>query len=222
MTVAPLPRRTDRLTTEPSRPRPKLPTGKRAGRRRRVTLTKLMLPVFAVVLLASLVLWPQIAAQINNARISYRRGGLSGEFQAGKLRDVRYRGMDARGRPYTITSDAAVQDGPERLNLVNPKGDIQNENGSWTLVESKDGVYIQHAGLLDLSGDVVVYRDDGITVRTQSAAMDLKAGAAAGNQATHVEGPFGTLDAQGFALVDKGAVVQFQGKSRLLLNGSHR
>ncbi len=72
---------------------------------------------------------------------------------------------------------------------------------------------MQHAGLLDLSGDVALYRDNGVTLRTQSAAMDLKAGAAAGNEATHAEGPFGTLDSQGFALVDKGDVIQFDGKS---------
>ena len=81
---------------------------------------------------------------------------------------------------------------------------------------------MQHSGLLDLSGDVTVYRDNGVTLRTDSAAMDLKSGAGAGDKPTHAEGPFGTLDAQGFALVDKGAVIQFQGASRLLLNGTHR
>ena len=36
---------------------------------------------------------------------------------------------------------------------------------------------------------------------------------------THAEGPFGTLDAQGFVLVDKGAVIQFQGPAHMVLNG---
>jgi lipopolysaccharide export system protein LptC len=49
-------------------------------------------------------------------------------------------------------------------------------------------------------------------------SMDLKSGAAASSQPVHAEGPFGTLDAQGFALVDKGAVVQFTGPARLVLN----
>jgi lipopolysaccharide export system protein LptC len=108
------------------------------------------------------------------------------------------------------------------VNLVEPKGDMTSENGSWTYVESRKGVYIQHSALLDLSDHVVIFRDSGITLRTQSASMDLKAGAAAGDEPTHAEGPFGTLDAQGFALVDKGAVIQFQGKSRLVLNGGHQ
>ena len=47
--------------------------------------------------------------------------------------------------------------------------------------------------------------------------------AAAGTAPTHTAGPFGTLaSAKGFALVDKGAVIQFDGQSRLLLNGAHK
>jgi lipopolysaccharide export system protein LptC len=193
-----------------------------ARRRHFVTWTKRLLPAVAVLLLATIVLWPEISRQLNNSSRFKSRHGVNGEFQAGKLVNVRYRGVDGSGRPYTVTADQAQQDGPERINLVNPKGDLTSVNGSWTLVQSIAGVYIQHAGLLDLSGDVTIFRDNGVTLRTPSASMDLKSGAAAGNEKTHSEGPFGTLDAQGFALVDKGAVIQFQGASRLLLNGSHR
>ena len=221
MTVAPLPRpRTDRLGTAASRVRQ--PPSKRnlVSRRRTVLWTKRLLPVVAMLLLASVALWPEISRQFDKARFGFHKGGLSADVQAGKLLNVRYHGMDGRNRPYTVTADEAVQLGPERINLVNPKGDVVSENGSWTYAESLRGVYRQHAGLLDMSGDVVMYRDDGITMRTQSVAMDLKTGAAAGNEPTHVEGPFGTLDALGFALVDRGALIQFEGKSRMVLNGT--
>ena len=221
MSVAPLPR-TPAAFSPPARTNQATPSRARMARRRRfVTWTKRLLPLAAMLLLATVVLWPEISRQLNSSRLKGRHG-LNGEFQAGKLVNLRYRGVDGTGRPYTITADQARQEGPERINLVNPKGDLSSLNGSWTLVQSKAGVYIQHAGLLDLSGDVTIFRDNGVTLRTPSAATDLKTGAAAGNEVTHAEGPFGTLDAQGFALVDKGAVIQFQGQSRLLLNGSHR
>lgn len=222
MTIAPLPTpRPSRLASGGVRARA-LPTQRRLESRRRLVLwTKRLLPVVALLLLSSVALWPEIAREIDLVRGNYSRGGLTATWEAGKLLDVRYHGIDARNRPYTITADEAVQATPERVNLVNPKGDLLSDNGSWTFVESQNGVYMQHAGLLDLSGNVVIYRDNGVTLRTPSAAMDLKAGAGAGNQPTHAEGPFGTLDAQGFALVDKGAVIQFDGKSRLLLNGTH-
>ena len=221
MTVAPLPR-TERLRTGATRVR--LPPTKRSlvSRRRTVLLTKLMLPVMAVLLLATVALWPQISGLLDTSRLTYRRGGLSADVQTGKLMNVRYHGLDARNRPYTLTADQAVQISPERINLTTPKGDVVSENGSWTYAEAKQGVYQQHAGLLDLAGDVVLYRDSGVTLYTRSAAMDLKQGAAAGDAPTHAEGPFGTLDAaSGFALVDKGDVIQFDGKSRLVLNGTH-
>lgn len=222
MTVAPLPReRSDRLGATTARARP-MPTRRDlVGRRRTVLWSKRLLPVLALLLLGSVAMWPEIAPLIDGSRISLRRGGLSADVQAGKLLNVRYHGIDVRSRPYTVTAEQAVQVGPERVNLVQPKGDVVSENGSWTYTESRDGVYIQHAGLLDMSGDVALYRDNGVVLHTQSVAMDLKAGAASGDQATHAEGPFGMLDSQGFALVDKGNVIQFDGKSRLVLNGAH-
>ena len=40
---------------------------------------------------------------------------------------------------------------------------------------------------------------------------------------THVEGPFGTLDAQGFAMLDRAiAVIQFTGPGRMVLNGGSK
>ena len=221
MTVAPLHRMQQAAQPAPQERRRGLSRRAMRGRRRVVILSKWLLPVVAILLLASIAMWPEISRQLNTERLGLHAGGFSGEFEAGKLVNVRYHGVDGT-RPYTVTADQALQDGPERVNLVQPKGDLTSDNGSWTYVEAKNGVYIQHASLLDLSGNVVVFRDSGVTLRTQSASMDLKSGAAAGNEATHAEGPFGTLDAQGFALVDKGAVIQFQGASRLVLNGSHR
>ena len=220
MTVAPLHRLRQTAQPIPQERRRGLSRRATRGRRRVVILSKWLLPVIAILLLASIAMWPEISRQLNVERLGLHPG-LSGEFEAGKLVNVRYHGVDGT-RPYTVTADQALQDGPERVNLVQPKGDLTSDNGSWTYVEAKNGVYIQHASLLDLSGNVVVFRDSGVTLRTQSASMDLKSGAAAGNEATHAEGPFGTLDALGFALVDKGAVIQFHGASRLVLNGSHR
>ncbi len=224
MTIAPLPRtRTGYRSTqsEPVRTRKVATRGSIARRRRMVMWSKRLMPVVAMLLLSSIALWPEIARQLDQGRIKYGRG-LSGQLEAGQLRDARYRGVDGRGRPYAVTADLAAQDGPERLNLTEPKGDVVSENGTWMMVQSQKGVYLQRAGQLDLSGDATVYRDDGITMHTEAVAVDVKSGAAASNEKTHVEGPFGTLDSQGFSLVDKGAVVQFIGPSRLLLNGSHK
>jgi lipopolysaccharide export system protein LptC len=88
------------------------------------------------------------------------------------------------------------------------------------MLTSKEGTFMQHLNQLDLVKDVTLYRDDGTTMHTQSASIDVKAGAAAGSEPTHVEGPFGVLDAQGFTVMDKGTAMDFPGPAHLVLNGA--
>lgn len=204
-----------------SRPR-QAPTARRIAQRRVVVLmTKWSLPVLALALLGSVALWPELARLKDQGRIAFRRA-FAVDPDSTRLKEPRYRGVDERGRPFTITGDWAQQTSPQRVLLGEPKGDMVTENGTWLMVQSHDGVYIQHAGQLDLSRDVVLYREDGTVLRTQTAALDTKQGAASSNDQTHAEGPFGVLDSQGFTLTDKGGAIQFYGPARLILNGASR
>ena len=196
---------------------------RRRIRQRRVTvlIAKLGLPLMAVLLLSAIVLWPEIARISDNSRSSFRRI-FAVEAQNGRMLDPHYKGVDERNRPYTITAAWATQVSPNRIDLGAPKGDMVLESGNWLQVEAKDGVFIQRAELLDLSHDVVMYRDDGTVLRTQTASVDVKQGAASSNDQTHAEGPFGTLDSQGFTLTDKAGAIQFQGPAKLVVNGASK
>jgi lipopolysaccharide export system protein LptC len=193
------------------------PSAARLARRRWfVAIAKRLLPAVALALLSTVALWPELTSDVENSRFSYRRG--VAEPESGQMLDPHYNGVDQRGRPYTMTAAVAQQVSPERVNLTDPKGDITLESGNWLLVQARNGVYMQHTAILDLSGDVKMYRDDGTTLTSDSATVDLHLGAAASGAMTHAEGPFGTLDAQGFAVTDHGAVIQFPGPGRLVLN----
>jgi lipopolysaccharide export system protein LptC len=183
-----------------------------------INLAKWSLPVCALLLLATIALWPEIERMSDPARIAYQRA--SSEIGSAHLTDARYRGVDEHGRPYTVTAATAQQVGPDRINLTTPNADITMADGTWLMVHSKRGVFLQHANQLDLSQDVTLYRDDGTTLTTNSASIDFRSGAAAGAEFTHAEGPFGTLDAQGFTVTDKGAAIQFPGPAHLVLNGT--
>src|SRR4051812_5541177 len=226
MTVDPLPARSGTarrpgqhlVAAAPPRVRLLPSPGGLARRRMAITLTKWLLPAFALLLLASIALWPQLDRATDAARIAFQRA--SGEVGGARLTDARYRGVDEHGRPYTVTAATAQQDGPDRINLTVPKADITLEDGTWLMLQSRQGVYLQQSGQLDLSQAVTLYRDDGTTVVPASASIDLKNGAAASSEPTHAEGPFGVLDAQGFTLTDKGSAIQFTGPAHLVLNGS--
>jgi lipopolysaccharide export system protein LptC len=197
----------------------KPPTPGRIARRRfLITVTKWMLPLGAMALLALIALWPEIDRATMKARLTLNH--VSGELDGGKLLDARYNGVDEKGRPYTVTALTAWQIDAERVGLTMPKGDITLENGTWMMLTSKEGTFVQHANQLDLVKDVTLYRDDGTTMHTESASIDVKAGAAAGSEPVHVEGPFGVLDAQGFTVMDKGTAIDFPGPAHVVLNGA--
>jgi lipopolysaccharide export system protein LptC len=192
--------------------------GRLARRRVLITLTKWLLPAGALALLGTIAIWPELDRASEQARLAFRR--VSGDVEGARLTDARYHGVDQRGRPYTLTAATAQQVDPERINMTMPKGDITLEGGAWLMVQSKQGVFMQHANQLDLSHDVMMYRDDGLTLTTASASIDLKNGVANSSDPTHAEGPFGTLDSQGFTVVDKGAAVEFTGPAHVVLNGA--
>lgn len=222
MTIAPLPARRStgpRLLSArvPANRRPPTPRGI-ARRRWTVNVTKWLLPLLALALLSTIALWPEIQRMQEEARESARR--FAGDIDGARVTDPRYRGLDEHGQPYTVTAAQAVQVDADRYNLTRPQADLTSASGTWTQGQSLFGVYAQKSDQLDLSGDVVLYRDNGTTLHTQAATIDLRQGAAAGSVPVHAEGPFGTLDAQGFALTDKGQVIQFTGPARLVLNGA--
>ncbi len=186
-------------------------------RRLMITASKFLLPAAAVLLLSSIALWPELHTEADRARFSMH--GLSVSMDGAQLKDAHYNGVDDHGRPFTVTAATATQHDIDRVDLTVPNADMTLENGTWLNVKSKLGVYMRKNQQLDLSHDVVLYRDDGTTMTTESATVAMKDGAASSERATHVEGPFGTLDAAGFTTVEKGAAIQFWGPVRVELNG---
>ncbi len=199
-------------------------------RRWLVTIAKRVLPLAALGLLALLTVWPELTTEADRARFSYRQASVTP--QGGVLRDASYTGVDESGQRYTLTATSARQMiggpdgggrfGADRTMLKDPAGDIALAGGGWLMVQSAQGVYMQRDGQLDLSGEVTLFRDDGIEMQTNAVTIDLKAGAALGAEQVHVQGPFGTLDAQGFAVTDRGATWHFVGPARLRLDGAGR
>ena len=211
----------DRLMLESTRVRRAVSRRRIRLRRFTVLVAKLGLPLLALALLSAVVLWPEIDRMGERGRMSFRRI-FAVEAESGRMLNPHYKGIDMRDRPYTITASWATQVSPSRIDLGAPKGDMVLESGNWLQVQSQQGVFIQRSELLDLSGDVVMYRDDGTVLRTQTAAVDVKQGAASSNDQTHAEGPFGVLDSQGFTLTDQAGAIQFQGPARLIVNGASR
>ena len=204
----------DRLASGGSVQRKPAPSAARIARRRfMVGATKWILPLVALLLLGSIAAWPEIVRISDHGRVAFRRA-MQLEAESGQMVNPRYHGVDQRGRPYTVTAASANQTSPERVALVDPKGDLTTESGTWIMVQAKDGVFIQHQSLLDLSRDVFLYREDGTTLQTDTAAMDMRAGAGT-SRPDPCRGAVRHAGRAGLrTLVDKGSCYSIRGASR--------
>lgn len=184
-----------------------------------MAVSKRVLPLAAVALLASIALWPEFESAADRGRVAFKRVA-DVRPDALHVVDPRYQGLDEQNRPYTVTAAAAVQAGDaDVVNLRAPRADLQLTDGGWVYLEAEQGRYDRQRNWLDLSGQVTIHHDDGTQFVTESASLDIATGDASGDAPVASQGPFGTLTAQGFRLFDRGQRVVFNGQSRAVLEG---
>ena len=192
---------------------------RRAGARytRFVASMKLLLPVIAVLVIALVVIWPQLQTNPESFRL-----GLSSisvlEKSGQQVVNARFTGNDAANRPFTVTADSAVQrtGASDAFELELPKADISTAGGAWIVLTGETGTYYKKKQTLELSGGVTMFHDEGYEFRTRKAEINLATGTARGRHAVSGQGPFGTAAAAGFVLLDHGKRIFFTGKAKLV------
>jgi lipopolysaccharide export system protein LptC len=205
----------------PSRARRAPSAGALARRRLAVRAAKWLLPLAALALLSAIALWPEFDRAEDRARVSFRR--IAGSAEGVRVVDPRYQGVDEQNRPYNVTARVAAQVGAgDIIELEAPRADMTLSDGTWILLEAERGRFDRNRNWLDLSGDVTLWHDNGTLMRTARAAIDVNAGAASGDAPVAAQGPFGTLESEGFRVSERGRVVVFTGRARTVLEGDGR
>ena len=183
-------------------------------------VAKVMLPAAAVGLIALVILWPHLRTEDLRFRIGFAaiKSNVDGDPN---LLNPRYVGTDEDNQPYAVTADIAKKlDGEGmdvRIGLELPKADITLKDGTWLVLTAENGIYARRNKTLDLSGAVNLFHDSGYEFRTDKAQVDLARGVAEGDRPVRGQGPFGTLNAEGFRLLNKGRTIVFTGKSKMIL-----
>ena len=185
-----------------------------------VQVAKVMLPVAAVGLIALVILWPHLRTEDLRFRIGFAAIKSNADGDPNLL-NPRYVGTDDDNQPYAVTADIAKKlDGEGmdvRIGLELPKADITLNDGTWLVLTAENGIYARRNKTLDLSGAVNLFHDSGYEFRTDKAQVDLARGIAEGDRPVRGQGPFGTLNAEGFRLLNKGRTIVFTGKSKMIL-----
>jgi len=182
-----------------------------------VAVMKLALPAAAVALLLLVAVWPRIQSAIERLH-KLPRIDLS---QARDLRmvNLHYSGRDRHDLPFTVIADAARQrpEVDDLVELEGPKADMTTDNDTWLALTAYSGLYRPQSQLLDLFGDVELFQDKGNEFKTDSAHIDMANGSAEGDDPIEGHGGFGTIEAEGFRIKDRGDIITFTGKARLVL-----
>lgn len=192
------------------------------GYSRFVTMMKITLPLIAAVLVGLVVVWPQFRDVREGFRIEIAR--LTHSLGTQEVSNARFTGTDARGRPYTVIADSAaqVEGQPDLIGLAHPKADVTMQGGAWVASSADAGRFNRIDQLLDLTGGVSLFHDQGFEIHSPSARLDLKSGTAEGNEKVDGHGPTGTISAEGFRVLDNGARVFFTGPARLVMSPDPR
>jgi lipopolysaccharide export system protein LptC len=182
-----------------------------------VGVMKLLLPLLALGLIALVVLWPRLQSDDGDFRFSV--GQVDTQDENGSVMiNPRYEGLDDAGNPFTVTADNASQvPGQEFIiDLTHPKGDMVGEDGAWLAISANQGRYDREGQSVDLTGTVSLFHDRGYELLTEELAVDLGNGVAVSELPVHGQGPFGFVDSQGMRVEQRGAVVHFTGKSKMV------
>jgi len=218
----------DRRPVEPPPPITLAHTGRAAAARpparagggysRFVGLMRIALPLVAGAIIALVIAWPELGEKRSSFKLGMSKITVN-DSSGQTVVNPRFTGTDRSRRPYTVTADAATQDqkAPNQIDLAFPKADLTLEDGAWIAISAANGRYDRKGQMLTLSGGVDLFHDRGFELHTPSARVSLADGGATGEEPVRGQGPFGTIEGQGFRMVDKGRLLMLSGKSRLVL-----
>ena len=189
-----------------------------AGYSRFVSMMKYLLPTVAAVIIVLVAIWPHIQPKDSRFRVGFSALTVR-DTEEPNMVNARYVGTDKDSQLFSVTADIAknLLQGIADVELEMPKADLSLEDGSWLVLTAETGIYNPTFKTLDLVGAVNLFHDFGYEIRTSRAFVDLEHNVAGGSEPVEGQGPFGELQSEGFRLEDKGRIITFTGKARLML-----
>ena len=186
-----------------------------------VSAMKVVLPTAAGLLLAVVIILPQLRPEPEQfaAEVAVVEGSIGNTLS---LVNARYLGTDTSGQPFSVTAKTVREPAGDdnNIELTAPQADISLNDGTWLMVGAESGQYHRETQTLTLEGEVNLFQDQGYELHTQTATVMLEEGSASSTTPVSSQGPFGQLQSQGFKLQDKGKIVYFTGPARLVLNSA--
>jgi hypothetical protein len=136
-----------------------------------------------------------------------------------RLTNPRFTGSTADGRPFVVTADWALPDGPdpERIGLGPVTGEIRLDDARAVRLAAAGGEIRPKAETLRLEGGVAVDTSDGWRLTVSSATLDMAANVLTGEGPVAGSGPSGGIEAGSLraARTAEGDYIWFEGGVRV-------
>jgi lipopolysaccharide export system protein LptC len=199
---------------------PSITGARRFGARysRFVGTMKVLLPLTAAAIAGLILAWPGVHDEPQEIALTFAETN-STDAETPGMANARYVGTDANNRPFLVTADEALQDPgkPDLVDLVALQADMTLDNGVWMSVMASSGQYDRAQQTLQLAGPVNIFSDAGYEFHTESARIDLQNNIAESDQPVRGHGPFGTLSADSFRVIDQGQRLLFRKNVRMII-----
>lgn len=183
-----------------------------------VKFLKLLFPSIAGVLVAIIIIWPQLISEKNRFKINIKTPVFS---RAEKMRmiNAKFYATDDKNQPYSLTADLAMETEPGSMiiELTAPKADIMLTNNSWIAAEANKGILIQKKEILDLKDGVNIFHDAGYNLEIENLSINLKKGEAKSSNKVVINAPFGHIKGEGVLITKKGDNIKITGKTKIIL-----
>src|SRR5437868_7918943 len=165
---------------------------------RYVALMKRLLSLGAFLIIAAVLAFFFVQRMPRQLQMSYERlASIKNDLTMVK---PRLAGADAKGNPFVITAESAVQDAhdPKRASLKNLEAHLSLDRQNWVNARARTGMVDMNTGQLELRGGIDVFTATGYELHSNSASANLKQSVIHGHEPVTGQGPQGAIRADEF------------------------
>jgi len=189
---------------------------------RYVVLMKRLLSLGAFLIIAAVLAFFSAQRMPRQLQMSYEKlGRIENDLTMVK---PRLAGADAKGNPFVITADFAVQDAhnPKKADLKNLEADLTLDKQNWINARAKSGMVDMNTGQLELRDGIDVFTATGYELHSNSASANLKQNMIHGHEPVTGQGPEGRLRADEFHADRTTNVLTLSGHVHMTLKGTKK
>ncbi len=172
---------------------------KLARRTKAVAYGKYALMSLAGILVLVVFIVPALHDDSGGARIVFTNIQ-EGETGQPEMTKPRFQGLDSNDQPYEISASVAKQQDETTVWLDDLQASLTMSSNDWLMLLTDEGLFNRQKNTLHLPGQVQGFYGDGYEMRSSNVWVNVKQSTAQGEQDVSMQGPLGTLKADGFKI----------------------